>query len=429
MDCIDSIRKLKALGIGVMFERENMNTLHMSNEMIFTMLSAFAQAESESISENVRWGKRHKMKQGSVPFQYKRILGYEKGPDGKPMIVPEQAATVNRIFASYLMGYSIPQIKAELEAEGVPAASGKPVWSLGSLHYMLQNEKYIGDALLQKTYVVDCISKQVKKNQGEIPQYYIENNHPAIIPRDIFHRVQAETARRSSKRRVSDKALTEKGKYSGKYALSELVVCGECGTRYRRTTWARGGKKKIVWRCISRLENGTQHCNASPTVEESRLHDAILRAMNLILETREDVLASLDDTLRSITGAGGSGLDRVSVQQELAELEALATNILRLASESGTASDFFEKNLTDLYDQRAALIDQLSEDDKLRASAGANSARLEALMVSIRSAPPQVDEYSDAIAREFLESVKIIDADTLVVIFRGGIEVEAEIIG
>lgn len=191
----------------------------MSNEMVFTVLTAFAQAESESISENVRWGKRHAMKQGKVPFQYKRILGYEKGEDGKPMIVNAQADIVRRIFASYLAGYSIARIK--LEPECIPAASGKPVWSQGSIHYMLQNEKHIGDALLQKTYVVDCISKQVKKNNGEVAQYYVRDNHPAIIPRKTFQRVQEEIARRSTKRRVSDKALTEKGKYSSKYALSE----------------------------------------------------------------------------------------------------------------------------------------------------------------------------------------------------------------
>lgn len=428
LDSIDYVRKLKAMGIGVMFEKENINTMHMSNEMVFTMLSAFAQAESESISENVRWGKRHSMKQGKVPFQYSKILGYEKGGDGKPVIEPSQAAVVRRFFASYLAGYSIPQIKAELEAESIPAASGNPVWSTGSIRYMLQNERYIGDALLQKTYVVDCISKQVKKNMGEIAQYYVENNHAGIIPKDIFHRVQEEIARRSSKRRVSDKALTEKGKYSGKYALSELLICGECGTRYRRVTWARNGKKKIVWRCINRLENGTQHCKSSPTLEESQLHGAILRAMNQILEVRDEVLEALDDTLRSFTGTGATGFDRIAAQQKLAELEKLAAGLLALTKNSGVNSDFFEGKLAELYDERAKLLSELEEDEKLRASAGANSARLESLMASIRNAPPQIGEYDDAVVRELVDSVRVVDAENIIVVFKGNVEVEVGVI-
>jgi len=290
LDSIDYVRKLKAMNVGVLFESENINTLTMSSEMVFTMLSAFTQAESESISTNVKWGKRHAMKQGKVSFQYKQILGYERGEDNKPKVVPEQADVVRRIFGSFLAGYSIMKIKLELETEDIPSPTGKATWSQSRLHYMLQNEKYIGDALLQKTYVVDCISKQVKKNNGEVAQYYIENNHEAIIPKDMFLRVQEELARRSSKRRISGKAQTERGKYSSKYALTELLVCGDCGTHYRRVTWARGGKKKIVWRCINRLENGPTHCKESPTIEEGKLHDTIKESLNRILDLRDEVI-------------------------------------------------------------------------------------------------------------------------------------------
>ncbi len=425
LDSLDYVRKLKLMGVGVFFERENINTLNMSNEMVFTMLAAFAQAESESISENVRWGKRHSMKQGKVPFQYKRILGYERGEDGKPMIVPEQAATVRLIYAYYLSGYSIRQIKERLEADGIPSASGEPKWSEGSLHYMLRNEKYVGDALLQKTYVVDCISKQVRKNQGEIAQFYIENNHPAIISRDVFGYVQEEIARRSAKRRVSDKALTEKGKYSGKYTLSELLVCGECGARYKRVTWARGGKKKIVWRCINRLENGTKYCKASPTLEECRLHDAILRALNGVLEIREDILAGLDDVLPTLTGAGGNGYDRIAAQQEIQKIEKIAGGLLELSKENSMADDFFEGQLAELYDKRAQLLNKMDQVEQEMVKSRTRAARLQRLMASIRSAPAQLDEYSDAAGRELLESVKVIDADNLVVVIKSGIEIEA----
>ncbi len=411
------------MGVGVFFERENINTLNMSNEMVFTMLAAFAQAESESISENVRWGKRHSMKQGKVPFQYKRILGYERGEDEKPMIVPEQAAAVKLVYAYYLSGYSIRQIKDRLEADDIPSASGKPVWSEGSLHYMLRNEKYVGDALLQKNYVVDCISKQVRKNQGEIAQFYIENNHPAIISRDVFQYVQEEIARRGAKRRISDKALTEKGKYSGKYALSELLTCGECGARYKRVTWARGGKKKIVWRCLSRLENGTKYFKASPTLDESRLHDAILRALNGVLEVRDDILDGLDDTLQTITGECGNGYDRIAAQQEVQKIEKLAGGLLELSKENSMADDFFEGRLAELYDRRAQLLREMDEAEQDMARSRARAAQLQRLMASMRAAPAQLDEYNDAVTRELLESVKVINTDNLVVVLKGGIEI------
>ena len=424
LDAISHVRNLKTMNIGVMFEKENINTLTMTNEMIFTILSAFAQAESESISENVKWGKRHAMKQGKVPFQYTRILGYERGEDNKPKIVPEQAETVRRIFASYLAGYSVPQIKAELDAERVPAACGNPVWSTQKIQYMLKNEKYIGDALLQKTYVVDCISKQMRKNRGEIAQYYIENNHEGIIPRKTFHMVQEEIARRSAKRRVTEKALSERGKYSGKYALSELLVCGECGTHYRRVTWAKKDNKKFMWRCISRLENGTRHCKESPSIEEYRLHDAIIVAINQILHIRDDVIEALKDTMRVMTDGGNNDFDRLAAQQKISELEKNAAGIIELSKNEG-ASQYFDEPLEKIYAERTELLRALDEDEKQREKAYVRSARLERLVNSLQSAPLQIDAYDDIFIRAIVERITVIDTDHLIIVLKGGFDIEA----
>ena len=424
LDAIGWVRKLKLIGVGVYFEKENINTLNMPNEMVLTMLSAFAQAESESISENVRWGKRHAMKEGHVPFQYSRILDYERGDDDKPRIVPEQARTVQRIFASYLAGYSIAQIKAELEAEGIPSASGKPQWSHSVLNYMLRNEKYIGDALLQKSYVVDCISKQVRVNRGELPQYYVENNHEPIISRDIFRHVQEELARRSSKRRVSEKTVTERGKYSAKYALSELLVCGDCGTAYRRVTWARGGVKRIVWRCINRLENDPKHCNASPTVDEYLLHDALFRAINTALDLREEIITELDDTLQTTIAKRKSSdaFDRHKAQQDIAVCEQKASAILALVRSSADLESGLDAPLTKIYDERAELLAALAEDDARRERIAVDSTRLESLKTVIRNMPPQVDEYRDEYVRGIMEKIRVNDADSLTVTLKGGFE-------
>ena len=243
LDGLQYTRKLKRLGIGVYFEKENVNTLYMDNEMILTFFFSQAQAESESLSGNVKWGHRKNFKDGKVYYQYKSFMGYRKGPNGEPEIDEEQAAIVRRIFARYLMGDSVSQICKGLEADGIKTVRGNEKWTDGVIRGMLQNEKYIGDALLQKTYIADIFSHQAKKNMGELPKYYVHDCHPAIIDRETFRKVQEEMARRSGKRRTSSKAKTELGKYSGKYAFSELLVCGECGSPYRRQTYMPRGDK------------------------------------------------------------------------------------------------------------------------------------------------------------------------------------------
>ncbi len=229
LDCLRIVRVLKDAGIGVIFEKENINTLTQSSEFLLTLFSGFAQAESESLSKNVRWGIQKSQEAGNVPFQYKKTLGYRRGPDGKPEIDPDEARTVRRIYRRYLEGASLGDIQKELEADGVPTAEGVKAWSRQVIKNILTNEKYVGDALLQKTYVADPIDKKVRKNRGERPMYYIENHHEAIVPREVFRRVQEEASRRASKRKVARRtAKTEQGKYSGKYAFSELLFCGEC---------------------------------------------------------------------------------------------------------------------------------------------------------------------------------------------------------
>lgn len=238
LDFLLYVRELKELGIPIIFEKEGINTLQVSSELLITLFSGLSQAESESISMNVKIGKRQSLKNGNVPFCYKSFLGYKKGADGKPEIVPEEAKIITRIYTEYLAGKSLNDIAKSLITDGIYTPTGKTQWTSKVVLSILSNEKYKGDALLQKTYIVDCISKKMKKNNGELPMYYVENNHPAIIDRSMFDRVQEEISRRNSKRKVKEKGTkTELGKYSSKYALSELLFCGNCGTPYRRVTW------------------------------------------------------------------------------------------------------------------------------------------------------------------------------------------------
>ena len=226
VDSLNYIRELRTLGIAVISEKENINTLTAESEMLITIMSCFAQAESESISKNVAWGIRQSFKNGNVPMQYKKLLGYKKGADGNAEIVSDEAEIVKEIYRCYLDGASLNQIADMLNNRGLTTKGSNSPYRKEVIQRILTNEKYTGDALLQKTYITDCITKKSRKNNGELPMYLVKNHHEPIISRTDFNRVQEEMARRSAKRSIAEKLTkTEQGKYSAKYALSELLIC------------------------------------------------------------------------------------------------------------------------------------------------------------------------------------------------------------
>ena len=244
VECLEYVRSLKAQGIGIFFEEQNIDTLKNESELYLVIYAGFAQSESESISKHITWTYRKNFEDGKVSFQYKRLLGYRKGEDGKPEIVPEEAAIVERIYEMFLAGQPVKMIAQTLQAEKIEIPGKNLSFSKNMIMNILRNEKYCGDCILQKTVTVDCISKTRKANQGEAPMYIVENNHPAIISREVFNRAQEELSRRNSLRLQSDKtAVTANGRYS-KYALTEVLRCAECGSRYKRVTWNIRGKKE-----------------------------------------------------------------------------------------------------------------------------------------------------------------------------------------
>jgi len=419
VDCLETVRLLKANGIGVYFEKENINTLTESSEFLITLFSGFAQAESESLSKNIAWGKQKSAEAGKVDFQYKKMLGYRKGVDGQPEIVPEEAEIIRRIYRRYLAGCSLGQIKQELEQDNIPTAQKVERWSSAVVHNILTNEKYMGDALLQKTYITDCITKKVKKNMGERPMYYVENNHPAIIPRETFDQVQKEMTRRSSKRKVLQKSgKTELGKYSGKYALTELLVCGECGSPYKRVTWARNGKKRIVWRCVSRLEFGTKYCHNSPTLDESRLHNAILAAMNEYAAIRQevcpDVLAMVEEAKRAMSQAGAMLLE---LKKRMDEVSQEQSDVLdRLLANMADAE--LNARMKALTDEKEALKAQILKVQQKEVSMAEQAAKRQQMWDSLKECSAGYTEFDDEFVRQIIRKITVEDAETIHVHFR-----------
>ena len=298
----------------------------------------------------------------------------------------------------------------------------KGQWSRSTIEGILRNEKYIGDALLQKTYVTDCISKKVKKNNGELPQYYVKDNHPAIIERNIFTQVQEELARRNSKPKVSQKASkTNRGKFSSQYALTELLYCGECGTPYRRCTWARNGQKKIVWRCINRLENGKTICKDSPTIPEGELHDAILRSLRLLAAQQDEIQEGLQEALRTaVSDQGGESPD--SIDRLIAEQSDRRSAIVKKMVENGEDESHYLSELTLIANAINTLRLRKAEIEQDARKHENTEARLAAMRERLCSADLNLDAYDDMLVKQMVESIKVLSREKLLIRFKNGIE-------
>lgn len=431
LDCLKYIRQLKDKNIPVFFEKENINSMDSKGEVMLTIMASLAQQESQSLSQNVKLGLQYRYQQGEIQINCARFLGYTKDENKHLVIVPEEAEIVKRIYREYLEGASMLKIARGLVADGILNGAGKERWHTSNVNQILRNEKYIGDALLQKTYVVDCITKETRKNNGEIPQYYVTGNHEPIISRDLFNLVQEEIARRAGKRKVAQKAVkTERGKYSSKYALTELLSCGDCGTQYRRVTWARGGKKKVVWRCINRLEYGTKYCKESPTLEESRLHTAIVAALNCLDNDKLDVMETLRAGLQLALGTQeGDSFNEGAIQNRIAELQSVMMDLVELSSKSSASADYFDAKFEEISTEIKSLQEQLGKHKQQTLITQNTKARIGELLAIMEQLDLSVKEYRDDVVRAIIAKVVVLSADRIRVTFDGGVEMEMELPG
>lgn len=353
VDALTNIRKLKEKNIAVFFEKEGINTLESSGELLITILSSQAQEESRNISENCHWGIVRRFESGKVIVNHSKFLGYTKDKDGNLVVVPEEAKLVRRIFRLYLEGNSSYRIKRILEADGIRTVTGNAVWQATVIDKMLSNEKYMGDALMQKTYTIDFLTKKKVINRGIVPQYYVEDDHEAIISKELFQQVQEEKARRASIYRPSarKKSETVKGKYSSKYALSELMVCAECGQPYRRQVWSKYGVKTAVWRCDNRLKYGAKKCKNSPTLRESTVQEAIMTSVNKVVEDQGEFVQAFRANVIRIIGSYSSQAEPTKYDEQI---EALQGRLLQLIEESARtecADEEFDRKYRAIADE------------------------------------------------------------------------------
>ena len=425
VECLDYVRMLKEKGIGIYFEEQNIDTLKSDSELYLVIYAGFAQSESESISKNITWTHRKNFEEGKPIFMYSRWLGYKKGEDGTPEIVPEEAEVVRRIFDMYLSGKSTDEIANIMRSENITFPEKKLILSKSAIIRMLKNEKYCGDCILQKTITLDPISKKRKANEGEAPMWLVENSHPAIISRDVFNRVQEETSRRNAKAPASQKnALTASGKHS-RYALTDVLMCGECGSRFRRVTWTARGNKRIVWRCISRLDYGKKYCPDSITVSEEALHRAIVKALNKFnAEDESTYLMLMKSTIGDAIGLNG-GSDEIDLLER--RIDALNKRMLDLVSESiqeGNDAENYEEEFKSISTQIEQLNGRINAIRESESEDGELQARLEEIQDTIASRKKNKDVYDDSIVRQMVECIKVYKDGKIQIILGGGYEIE-----
>ena len=347
----------------------------------------------------MKLGLQFRYQNGQVQVNHNHFLGYTKDADGNLIIDSEQAEVVKHIYREYLEGYSMDRIAKGLEADGILTGAGKTKWWTSTINKILRNEKYICDALLQKTYTTDFLNKTRVKNNGIVPQYYVEGNHEAIIPKDIFLRVQEELVRR---RVVNTSANGKKRSYSCNHCFAQIVICGECGEMFRRIHWNNRGCKSIVWRCISRLEPTGQEYHAR-TINETVLENVVVQAINTLLGDKSTYQAQLQQNIAKVIR---------SAQQNTADGELLK-----------------KANNKEAYDEIADEIFKLREQREKctvdTASRDAQIARINELQDFIKQHPAHLEAFDDALVKRWLERI-IVWEDHFTVELKSGLKIDIE---
>lgn len=406
LDCLRYIRELKDKNIPVFFEKENINTMDSKGEVLLTIMASLAQQESQSLSQNVKLGFQFRYQNGEMTINHNRFMGYTKDKDGNLVVDETEAIIVRRIYREYLEGQSLIQIARGLEADGILTGAGKEHWRPETVKKMLSNEKYIGDALLQKTYTVDFLTKKRVKNEGHVPQYYVENSHEGIIPKDLFMQVQEEMIRRANMRAGKKRRV-----YSSKYALSSLVFCSKCGDIYRRIAWNNRGKHSIVWRCCSRVQGGPEACDAE-TILENELHMMTVKAFNMLHINNESMRTVLMANIEEVINLPDDSLSVID-----ARLEELQQLLLKKAN-SNQSYDELAKEIFDLREKKQNIMVDRAEKN------GFNK-RVAELEKFLQDFTYELTEYDEQLVRSYVQKITVYE-DRFEVDFKAGFKLNIE---
>ena len=416
VDSLTTVRKLKEKGVEVFFQKENIYTLDSKGELLITIMSSLAQEESRSISENVTWGQRKRFADGKVSMAYKHFLGYRKGADGQPEIDPAEADTVRNIYRWFMEGQTYCTIASRLTENGIPTPGGKQKWQPNTVKSILTNEKYMGAALLQKSFTVDFLQKKTKPNEGEVPQYYVEESHPAIIDPEEWRKVQAEIARRGQ----YDHKANCASPFSGK------ILCGDCGAVYGSKVWhSRDQYRRVIWQCNGKYQG--EHKCETPHLTEEQIQDAFCKVIDPMLTDRERIIADLNAVRQALC-------DDTDLREKqeglLAEMEILENRMRKAVMENAeTAQD--QADYTACYDAYVAKYERLKKqygETQAERQARQNKALVfDRMIAGLRDAGENVVDFDAKLWYATVDHVTAVSRDgTLLFTMKDGSEVQVK---
>lgn len=416
VDCLDYVRELRSLGVAVIFEKENINTDSMNSEFTISLYASFAQAESESISKNVTWGIERSFRAGKVNYRFRQTLGYSTDSEGRPYIIEDEAEIVRMIFREYADGARINEIAEKLNEMGAKRRSGSSRWTRSHIYQILRNEKYVGDAILQKSYTVNCITHERRKNTGQKPMYLIQNCHVPIIDRKTYDLVRLELEKRSLLKKAAEKSGK---KYRSKYCLSQLLVCPFCGGYYKRTIWMLKGKKAGVWRCCSRLSGGG--CKKAFSYHEDVLHDAVVAAVNSIVG-KADLFCAADKDSRLLMDETEQQI--TDVNNELAKIEQEREKLIGTVLDDAFLQ--FSSEIKTLNDREAELFCKLKELKSKHYDIKRKMLKEEAARKQLRELRP-IKKFDDDLIYRVISRIEAVGKDKLKITFYGGYSINQNI--
>src|SRR5690554_2328179 len=353
LDSISYVRKLKEKGVEVFFEKENLWTLDSKSELILTIMASIAQEESRSISQNVQWGKRVAFQSGKVSFAYSNFLGYKK-VDDKIIVVEKEAEVIRYIYKNFLVKGKTPtKIAKELKEKGVLTPSGKNSnWTKNNITSILTNEKYKGDALLQKTFTDNYLEQNIVKNTGQIPQYYVENSHPAIIDKDMWELVQIEMERRDNLG----------AKYSSSDIFSSKLICGDCGGFYGKKKWHSNTKyERSIYQCNNKFDKNKDICQ-TPHLRKDEIKEKFIEAYNITMKDKNRIKNDLKEVINLLTDTTEIEKEINKINEELVVVVELATKAIKENSKSDDSNEAKYQNLVDRHEALSLKLNRLTKE-------------------------------------------------------------------
>ncbi len=408
VDSLTTVRMLKEKGIEVYFEKENIYTLDSKGELLITIMSSLAQEESRSISENVTWGMRKRFADGKVALPYKRFLGYRKGADGLPEIVPEEAGIVRDIFRMFMEGKSPSFIARHLIALGIATPGGKTKWRPNTVESILTNEKYKGDAILQKKFTVDFLTKKTKVNEGEVPQYYVEGSHPAIISPELFDAVQVELKRRKA----------QGGRNYTPYCFSGYIYCDECGTLYGSKVWNSSSPyKSVVWQCNAK-QRGHTACQTA-VLHADEIQKVFVRVVNRIIDNKAEIIRICETTMDTCCDVQVLAIEYNALQAELEVVTGLMQR--HISANAHTALDQAEYQRQ--YDEYAARFSaartRINEVSTQREALIAKRGQIQSYLETLEN-QELITEFDEVLWHGMVDQVRVMQDGKLCFIFKEG---------